>query len=85
MTASFRFLAFLSFAPSSLSPLSRPAGLLLTPEDWVEGEPVLPIWTATSPRSANNAALVFIPAPSTHTHFGFPKACFPGGRRAPPP
>lgn len=31
MTASVRFLAFLNFAPSSLSPLSRPAGLRLSP------------------------------------------------------
>lgn len=38
MTASVRFLAFPNFAPSSLSRLSRPAGLRLSPEDRVGGE-----------------------------------------------
>lgn len=50
MTASFRFGAVLSGVPSSLSPLSRPAGLRPSPADWVgehgpshpDGQPATP-------------------------------------------
>lgn len=69
MTASFRFLAFLRFAPSSFSPRSRraradaPASLSSRSRVW--GEPVLPIWTATPPFPANNTAPT---QPPTRTH-----------------
>lgn len=86
MTASFRFLAFLSLAPSSLSPSSRPAraDAPLVPALGVGGgEPILSIWTVTPPHPANDAAPT--PTLNVHTHSPFPKARSPGGRRVPPP
>lgn len=86
MTASFRFLAFPRFAPSSFSPRSRraradaPASLGSRNRVW--GEPVLPIWTATPPFSANNTAPT---QPPTGTHI--PQGMLRGqaGGGSPPP
>ena len=88
MTASFRFFAFLRFAPSSFSPRSRraradaPASLGSRNRVW--GEPVPPIWTATPPFSVNNTAPT---QPPTRTHIpqGMLRGQAGGGRRVPPP
>lgn len=86
MTASFRFLAFLRFAPSSFSPRSRraradaPASLGSWNRVW--GERVPPIWTATPPFSANNTAPTQPPT-RTHTPQGMLRGQAGGG--SPPP
>ena len=87
MTASFRFFAFLRFAPSSFSPRSRraradaPASLGSRNRVW--GEPVPPIWTATPPFSVNSTAPT---QPPTRTHIpqGMLRGQAGGGRRVPP-